>query len=68
VRSGGCATFTLDEFPGVTFRGTIVRNGNSLEIVLGLQPTDGVIAVPSDSLVDGTMACVSSNSTGGSAE
>ena len=131
VRSGGSATLTLDEFPGETFRGTIVRNnnyidmssrtllvevdidnpsgrlltgsyvfvhlklpnvthsvtipastlifrkeglqvalardgkaqlipvkinhdyGNSVEIVSGLQPTDAVVADPSDSLVDG---------------
>lgn len=30
VRSGGSATLTLDEFPGETFRGTIVRNSNSI--------------------------------------
>ena len=30
VRSGGSATLTLDEFPGETFRGTIVRNDNSI--------------------------------------
>jgi RND family efflux transporter MFP subunit len=32
VRSGGSATLTLDEFPGETFRGTIVRNDNSINI------------------------------------
>ena len=32
VRSGGSATLTLDEFPGETFRGTIVRNTNSIDI------------------------------------
>lgn len=32
VRSGGSATLTLDEFPGDTFRGTIVRNTNSINL------------------------------------
>jgi multidrug efflux pump subunit AcrA (membrane-fusion protein) len=32
VRSGGPALLTLDEFPGETFRGTIVRNTNSIDI------------------------------------
>ncbi len=32
VRSGGFATLTLDEFPGQTFRGTIVRNTNSIDL------------------------------------
>jgi RND family efflux transporter MFP subunit len=31
VRSGGSATLTLDEYPGETFRGTIVRNTNSID-------------------------------------
>src|ERR1700678_3373455 len=30
ARSGGSATLTLDEFPGETFRGTIVRNTNAI--------------------------------------
>jgi RND family efflux transporter MFP subunit len=32
VRSGGSAPLTLDEFPGETFRGTIVRNDNSINL------------------------------------
>src|ERR1700722_4763364 len=32
VRSGGSATLTLDEFPGVPFRGAIVRNTNSIDL------------------------------------
>jgi RND family efflux transporter MFP subunit len=32
VRSGGSATLTLDEFPGETLRGTIVRNTNSINL------------------------------------
>ena len=32
VRSGGSAPLTLDEFPGETFRGTIVRNTNSIDL------------------------------------
>ena len=32
VRSGGSATLTLDEFPGESFRGTIVRNTNSIDL------------------------------------
>jgi RND family efflux transporter MFP subunit len=32
VRSGGSATLTLDEFPGETFKGTIVRNTNSIDL------------------------------------
>lgn len=144
VRSGESAPLTLDEFPGETFSGTIVRNtnsidlasrtllvevdidnptgrllpgayvfvhlklpgttrsvtipagalifrkeglqvalvrngkaqlisvkikhdyGNSVEIVSGLQPTDAVIADPSDSLVDGTPVRTSKNPTDGS--
>jgi RND family efflux transporter MFP subunit len=30
ARSGGSAALTLDEFPGETFRGTIVRNTNAI--------------------------------------
>jgi len=32
ARSGAPATLTLDEFPGQTFHGTLVRNANSIEI------------------------------------
>jgi RND family efflux transporter MFP subunit len=32
VRSGGSATLTLEEFPGEMFRGTIVRNTNSIDL------------------------------------
>jgi len=32
VRSGGSAALTLDEFPGETFRGTIVRNANAIDL------------------------------------
>jgi RND family efflux transporter MFP subunit len=32
VRSGGSATLTLEEFPGETFRGAIVRNTNSIDL------------------------------------
>ncbi|HEY2548817.1 MAG TPA: efflux RND transporter periplasmic adaptor subunit [Candidatus Acidoferrum sp.] len=32
VRSGGSAALTLDEFPGEIFRGTIVRNTNSIDL------------------------------------
>jgi RND family efflux transporter MFP subunit len=32
ARSGGSATLTLDEFPSETFRGTIVRNTNSIDL------------------------------------
>jgi RND family efflux transporter MFP subunit len=31
-RSGAPATLTLDEFPGQTFHGTLVRNSNSIDI------------------------------------
>ena len=32
VRSGGSATLTLEEFPGETFRGSIVRNTNAIDL------------------------------------
>jgi RND family efflux transporter MFP subunit len=32
MRSGGSATLTLEEFPGETFRGAIVRNTNSIDL------------------------------------
>src|SRR6202171_4736183 len=32
ARSGAAATLTLDEFPGQLFRGTLVRNANSIDI------------------------------------
>jgi RND family efflux transporter MFP subunit len=32
ARSGAQATLTLDEFPGQTFHGTLVRNANSIDI------------------------------------
>jgi RND family efflux transporter MFP subunit len=40
--------------------------GNSVEIVSGLQPSDDVIADPSDSLVDGTPVRINSKPVGGS--
>src|SRR5713101_6138853 len=33
ARSGAPATLTLDEFPGQTFHGTLVRNANSIDIL-----------------------------------
>ena len=32
ARSGAPASLTLDEFPGQTFRGTLVRNANSIDL------------------------------------
>jgi RND family efflux transporter MFP subunit len=32
ARSGAPATLTLDEFPGQTFRGALVRNANSIDV------------------------------------
>jgi RND family efflux transporter MFP subunit len=32
ARSGATATLTLDEFPGQTFHGTLVRNANSIDV------------------------------------
>jgi RND family efflux transporter MFP subunit len=32
ARSGAPATLTLDEFPGQTFHGTLIRNANSIDI------------------------------------
>lgn len=32
ARSGAQATLTLDEFPGQTFRGTLVRNANAIDL------------------------------------
>src|SRR6202166_278063 len=32
ARSGAPATLTLDEFPGQTFQGTLVRNANSIDV------------------------------------
>ncbi len=32
ARSGAPATLTLDEFPGQTFRGTLVRNANAIDL------------------------------------
>ena len=32
ARTGASATLTLDEFPGQTFHGTLVRNANSIEV------------------------------------
>src|SRR6267378_3296032 len=79
ARSGAPATLTLDEFPGQTFHGILVRDGkadlvavkigrdygNSVEIVSGLQPTDAVIVDPSDSLVAGMEVRLSNKPAGG---
>jgi RND family efflux transporter MFP subunit len=32
AQSGAAATLTLDEFPGQTFRGTLVRNANAIDL------------------------------------
>src|SRR5260370_27113144 len=46
ARSGAPATLTLDEFPGQTFHGTLVRNANSIDFASRTLPVDVEVHTP----------------------
>jgi len=58
VRSGRSATLTLDEFPGETFRGTIVRNTNSINLASRTLLVEVDIDNPTGRLLPGAYAFV----------
>jgi RND family efflux transporter MFP subunit len=58
VRSGGSATLTLEEFPGETFRGAIVRNTNSIDLASRTLLVEVDIANPTGQLLPGAYVFV----------
>jgi RND family efflux transporter MFP subunit len=58
VRSGESTPLTLDEFPGETFRGTIVRNTNSIDLASRTLLVEVDIDNPTGRLLPGAYAFV----------
>jgi len=58
ARSGAPATLTLDEFPGQTFHGTLVRNANSIDIASRTLLVEVDVDNPSGQLLPGAYAFV----------
>jgi RND family efflux transporter MFP subunit len=58
ARSGGSATLTLDEFPGETFRGTLVRNTNAIDLASRTLLVEVDINNPTDRLLPGAYVFV----------
>jgi RND family efflux transporter MFP subunit len=58
ARSGAPATLTLDEFPGQTFRGTLVRNANAIDLASRTLLVEVDIENPSGQLLPGAYAFV----------
>jgi RND family efflux transporter MFP subunit len=58
ARSGGSATLTLDEFPDETFRGTLVRNTNAIDLASRTLLVEVDIDNPTDRLLPGAYVFV----------
>jgi len=58
ARSGAPATLTLDEFPGQTFHGTLVRNANSIDIASRTLLVEVDVDNPSAQLLPGAYVFV----------
>jgi RND family efflux transporter MFP subunit len=58
ARSGAPATVTLDEFPGQTFHGTLVRNANSIDIASRTLLVEVDVDNPTGQLVPGAYVFV----------
>src|ERR1700736_4781524 len=58
AHSGAPATLTLDEFPGQTFRGTLVRNANSIDIASRTLLVEVDVDNPSGKLLPGAYVFV----------
>jgi RND family efflux transporter MFP subunit len=58
ARSGAPATLTLDEFPGQTFRGTLVRNSNSIDLASRTLLVEVDVANPTGQLLPGAYVFV----------
>jgi RND family efflux transporter MFP subunit len=58
ARSGAPATLTLDEFPGQTFRGTLVRNANSIDLASRTLLVEVDVANPTGQLLPGAYVFV----------
>src|SRR5437660_3255549 len=52
ARSGAPATLTLDEFPGQTFHGTLVRNANSIDVASRTPLVEVDVDNPTGQIVD----------------
>lgn len=58
ARSGAPASLTLDEFPGKTFRGTLVRNANTIDLASRTLLVEVDIDNPAGQLLPGAYAFV----------
>jgi RND family efflux transporter MFP subunit len=58
AQSGAPATLTLDEFPGQTFHGTLVRNANSIDIASRTLLVEVDVDNPAGQLLPGAYAFV----------
>jgi RND family efflux transporter MFP subunit len=58
ARSGAPVTLTLDEFPGQTFRGTLVRNANSIDVASRTLLVEVDVDNPSGQLLPGAYVFV----------
>jgi RND family efflux transporter MFP subunit len=66
--NGGTATLTLNEFPGRTFRGTIVRNANSIDQASRTLLVEVDVDNPTGELLPGAYVSVHLKYTGPSAQ
>jgi len=58
ARPGGAAVLTLDEFPGQTFHGTLVRNANAIDLATRTLLVEVDVDNPSGELLPGAYAFV----------
>lgn len=68
ARTGAPATLTLNEFPGRTFKGTIVRNSNSIDLASRTLLVEVDVDNPTGELLPGAYVSVHLKYTGASAE
>ena len=67
AQNGGTATLTLNEFPGRTFKGTIVRNSNTIDLASRTLLVEVDVDNPTGELLPGAYVSVHLKYTGASA-
>lgn len=68
ARNGAPATLTLNEFPGRTFKGAVVRNSNSIDLASRTLLVEVDVDNPTGELLPGAYVSVHLKYTGASAE
>ena len=68
ARNGAPATLTLNEFPGRTFKGTIVRNSNSIDLASRTLLVEVDVDNPTGELLPGAYVSVHLKYTGASSQ